>query len=122
MAVTGSTIADELTRTYAGKSGTTNADSWMIGYSPTLVTGVWTGYDDNRSIEIADEVTYAKDIWASFMETAHEDLPEKKFSAPADVIGIPIDPETGERATPYCRSEEHTSELQSRGQLVCRLL
>src|SRR5437870_10637350 len=23
---------------------------------------------------------------------------------------------------PYCRSEEHTSELQSRGQLVCRLL
>jgi len=104
MAVTGSTIADELTRTYAGKSGTTNADSWMIGYSPTLVTGVWTGYDDNRSMEIADEVTYAKDIWASFMETAHEDVPENKFSAPADVIGVPIDPETGERATPYCPS------------------
>lgn len=104
MAVTGSTIADKLTRTYAGKSGTTNADSWMIGYSPTLVTGIWTGYDDNRPMEIADEVTYAKDIWASFMETAHEDVPEKKFSPPANVIGIPIDPETGERATPYCSS------------------
>src|SRR5699024_4462614 len=61
-------------------------------------------YDDNRSMEIADEVTYAKDIWASFMEMAHEDVPEKNFSAPADVIGVPIDPETGERATPYCPS------------------
>src|SRR5690625_6456396 len=26
------------------------------------------------------------------------------------------------RPTPPCRSEEHTSELQSRGHLVCRLL
>src|SRR5690625_6541213 len=31
MAVTGSTIADELTRTYAGKTGTTNAERGMNG-------------------------------------------------------------------------------------------
>src|SRR5699024_7404558 len=104
MAVTGITIADELTSTYAGKSGTTNADSWMTGYCPTIATAGRTGYDDHRAMGIADDVTYAKDIWASFMEMAHEDVPEKNFSAPADVIGVPIDPETGERATPYCPS------------------
>lgn len=43
--VTGRTITDHLTRTYAGKSGTTSADSWMIGFNPKLVMGVWTGYD-----------------------------------------------------------------------------
>lgn len=102
MSVTGSTIADELTRNYAGKSGTTDSDSWMIGYSPQLVTGVWTGYDDNRSIEKAEEKAFAKKIWADFMESAHEKLPLEGFSVPDGVTGIPIDPETGKRATPYC--------------------
>lgn len=102
MAVTGSTIADKLTRTYAGKSGTTNGDSWMIGYSPTLVTGIWTGYDDNRPMEVVSEVAYAKNIWAGFMEAAHAGTPERKFSVPADVVGVSVDPETGDLATPYC--------------------
>ena len=43
--VTGSTIAKQLTRPYAGKSGSTSTDSWIIGYTPQLVSGVWTGYD-----------------------------------------------------------------------------
>lgn len=102
MSVTGSSIANKLTRTYAGKSGTTASDSWMIGYSPTLVTGVWVGYDNNEAIELTAEEKYAKEIWATFMEAAHKDMPEKNFSIPSGVVAIPIDPETGERATPYC--------------------
>ncbi|MDR4436617.1 monofunctional biosynthetic peptidoglycan transglycosylase, partial [Bacillus tequilensis] len=43
--VTGRTMANRLTRTYAGKSGTTCADSWLIGFHPKLAAGVWTGYD-----------------------------------------------------------------------------
>ena len=31
--VTGSTIIKDMTRTYAGKSGSTNSDSWMIGFT-----------------------------------------------------------------------------------------
>src|SRR5699024_88583 len=72
MAVTGSTIADQLTHLYAGKSGTTNSDSWMIGYSPTLVTGIWTGYDDNRKFTSSVETAYANNIRADFMEAAHD--------------------------------------------------
>lgn len=104
MAVTGSTIANELTRPYAGKSGTTNSDSWMIGYSPSLVTGIWTGYDDNRPLEIVSEISYAKDIWAGFMEAAHAGKEVRGFPIPAGVVGVPIDPESGERATPYCET------------------
>ncbi len=48
--VTGSTIINKMTRTYAGKSGSTNTDSWMVGYSPQLVSAVWTGYDDGQAL------------------------------------------------------------------------
>ena len=36
--VTGSTVINDITRSYAGKSGTTDTDSWMIGFSPQLVS------------------------------------------------------------------------------------
>ncbi|WP_240452364.1 transglycosylase domain-containing protein [Virgibacillus sp. YIM 98842] len=102
MAVTGSTIADNLTRLYAGKSGTTTSDSWMIGYSPSLVTGVWLGYDDNRPMELTEEKDYAKIIWANFMERTHENLPQEAFPQPPGLVAVPVDPQTGQRATPYC--------------------
>ncbi|GAA0605581.1 transglycosylase domain-containing protein [Virgibacillus siamensis] len=104
MSVTGSTIAGELNRTYAAKSGTTNSDSWMIGYSPSLVMGVWTGYDNNNQIVKSAELAYAKDIWAGFMTAAHQDVPEQGFTAPDGVVGVMIDPVTGKRATPYCET------------------
>ncbi|WP_084268787.1 transglycosylase domain-containing protein [Oceanobacillus damuensis] len=101
-AVTGSSISDQLTRVYAGKSGTTNSDSWMIGYSPSLVTTIWTGYDDNRPMQIVSETSYAKEIWAAFMEEAHEGQAQDVFAMPSGVVGLPIDPVSGKRATPDC--------------------
>ncbi|GAB3789271.1 transglycosylase domain-containing protein [Virgibacillus kimchii] len=102
MAVTGSTIADHLSRPYAGKSGTTSSDSWMIGYSPSVVTGVWIGYDDNRSIEMTREKDYAKTIWSNFMERIHENKEQEAFPQPPGLVAVPVDPESGQRATPYC--------------------
>ncbi|WP_176448460.1 transglycosylase domain-containing protein [Lentibacillus sp. CBA3610] len=93
MAVTGSSIADQLSRKYAGKSGTTETDSWMMGYSPSLVTGVWTGYDRNEPITKAAEEAYAKDIWASFMEDAHDNADEPTLRCTTRVVGVAIDPE-----------------------------
>ncbi len=48
---TGHNIAN-LGHTFAGKTGTTNdsRDAWFIGYTPDLVTGVWVGFGDNRSL------------------------------------------------------------------------
>lgn len=101
-AVTGSPVESRLTRDYAGKSGTTASDSWMIGFSPNLVTGVWVGYDDNRDIVKAAEERYAKDIWAGFMEAAHQSLPKVDVDVPDDVVGIWVDPTSGGIATSYC--------------------
>jgi penicillin-binding protein 2D len=100
--VTGNAIIPQLTRTYAGKSGTTEHDSWMIGYTPQLVSGVWVGYDQPKKITATAENTYAKKIWVQFMEQSHADLPEKPFKQPADVVGVLINPANGLLATESC--------------------
>src|SRR5699024_9231593 len=104
MEVTGASISHLLTQRYSGKSGTTETDSWMIGYSPTLVTGVWTGYDDNQEMSNMTEKKYAKEIWAQFMELAHQDKERKTMTVPQGVIAVPLDHETGKIATPHCPS------------------
>ncbi|MDL4839097.1 transglycosylase domain-containing protein [Aquibacillus rhizosphaerae] len=105
MQVTGATIADQLSQNYAGKSGTTKTDSWMIGYSPSIVTGIWTGYDKNKPIEKINEQQYSKQIWASFMEKAHEDKPLQSFKVPEGIVGAYVDPISGDLATPYCKEQ-----------------
>ncbi|WP_117149581.1 transglycosylase domain-containing protein [Paraliobacillus zengyii] len=106
MHVTGESIVDQLHHTYAGKSGTTETDSWMIGYSPQLVMGVWTGYDDNRTIDKTIEQQAAKQIWADFMEGVHTNLPVENFEVPAGIVAAYIDPTSGELATPYCENKQ----------------
>ncbi|MDK1001621.1 transglycosylase domain-containing protein [Bacillus subtilis] len=106
--VTGRTIANRLTRTYAGKSGTTSADSWMIGFNPKLAAGVWTGYDKNSTIDSVEEKSYAKTIWADFMEDALKGEPETAFKPPKGVTGVYIDPETGYSSGPGCAAKHYT--------------
>ncbi|MGM0875133.1 MAG: transglycosylase domain-containing protein [Bacillota bacterium] len=100
--VTGHSIADSLTRDYAGKSGTTSTDSWMIGFSPQLVAGVWTGYDKGKTIDLVQERSYAKTIWANFMEKALDNQSVKAFRPPDGVVGVYINPASGKLATEDC--------------------
>ena len=94
LAVTGLSIIPDLTHRYAGKSGTTDTDSWMIGYTPELVTTVWTGYDEGRTLDGIEINRYAQTIWAHIMENSlAEDAPW--FEAPDDVIPVSIDPLSG---------------------------
>lgn len=56
-----------------GKTGTTNDyhDAWFIGFTPSLVTGVWVGYDQPRTIRrngYAAEL--AVPMWTRFMKAA----------------------------------------------------
>ncbi|WP_028393401.1 transglycosylase domain-containing protein [Bacillus cihuensis] len=100
--VTGNSIRSKLTRTYAGKSGSTSTDSWMIGYTPKLVSGVWIGYDKGNKLEKPVEKGYAKTIWADFMENSVSNQPVQEFKETNNVIGVYIDPESGKLATPDC--------------------
>jgi len=106
--VTGHSIADSLTRDYAGKSGTTSSDSWMIGFAPQLAVGVWTGYDKGKTINLVQERGYAKVIWSTFMEEALDDQSVKAFRPPDGVVGVYINPASGKLATKGCPTKRLT--------------
>ncbi|NUK29975.1 PBP1A family penicillin-binding protein [Parageobacillus sp. VR-IP] len=100
--VTGQSIRKQITRPYAGKSGTTETDSWMIGFAPQLVAGVWTGYDRGETIDKMVEKQYAKQIWVQFMEKSLQGKPKKKFKPTKGVVGVYVDPDNGKLATKSC--------------------
>ncbi|MEI2357363.1 transglycosylase domain-containing protein [Mesobacillus zeae] len=100
--VTGRSMATAMSRPYAGKSGTTGTDSWMIGFTPQLVSAVWTGYDKGKPLELSTEQIYSKNVWFQFMEKALEDKPVKKFEPAKDTVGVKIDPQNGKLAGPGC--------------------
>ena len=92
LAPTGLSIIPQLTHRYAGKTGSTDTDSWMIGYTPDLVTTVWIGYDDN--VKIGDDAALAKFIWADVMEDALQQG-SRWFREPGNVVAIPVDARNG---------------------------
>lgn len=93
--------ASSLNRPIAGKTGTTNdyTDAWFIGYSPSLVCGVWVGYDQKKSL--GNDETGARaalPIWIDFMSRAFKEMPYKDFNTPPGIIFVPIDERTGFKA------------------------
>lgn len=102
MDVTGASMTDQLHHLYAGKSGTTDTDNWMIGFTPHAVTGVWTGYDEHTPIRKANDKTAAKRIWTNTIEAAHEGTDAGDFPVPEGIEKKLIDPETGLLATKNC--------------------
>src|SRR5512143_3418515 len=91
--------AKVLNRPLAGKTGTTNnyVDAWFVGYSPTIVTGVWVGYD-NATASLGDRETGARaalPIWIPVMAKALADKPAEDFKPTDDVVFVKIDPESG---------------------------
>lgn len=106
--VTGQSVANQLTRLYAGKSGSTKTDSWMIGFTPQLVTGVWTGYDRDETIDIVAERSYSKRIWANYMEDVLQGKPFVGFKPPKGVVPAYVDPANGLLATSDCKNARLT--------------
>ena len=86
----------------AGKTGSTNWDGWIVGYTPDLVTTVWVGYDRGKKIE-HHETRTAQYIWAQYMKNALAKLKNHHFEVPKGVQGVYIDPTTGYLSTPFCK-------------------
>ena len=56
-----------------GKTGTTNdfTDAWFIGFSPSMTTGVWIGFDEKKSLGAKESGAHAAlPIWMDFMKAA----------------------------------------------------
>ncbi len=87
-----------LDRPAAGKTGTTNNlhDAWFVGYSPHYVSGVWVGFDQEKSMGRRETGSRAAlPIWIDFMKQALADKPKKDFTAPKGVVFARIDTKTG---------------------------
>jgi penicillin-binding protein 1A len=67
------------------KTGTTQdfRDGWILGYTPSIVAGVWVGNNDNSSIWKEPGVVVAGPIWRQFMEKALPKFPKENFEPPA---------------------------------------
>jgi len=94
-------VAKLLNRPVAGKTGSTDYDAWLCGYTPQLVTTVWVGYDEGKKIELMDSYAAAP-IWAEFMESALKEQPPALFEVPAGVVSVYVDPKTKKLATEHC--------------------
>ncbi|MDR3569082.1 MAG: PBP1A family penicillin-binding protein [Syntrophobacteraceae bacterium] len=81
--------ARALNRPCAGKTGTTNDfnDAWFIGYTPSVLTGVWVGYDDHSSLGKGEEGAHAAcPIWVDYMKQYLKDKPVETFTVPEGIV------------------------------------
>jgi 1A family penicillin-binding protein len=72
----------------AGKTGTTDDyhDAWFVGYSTSVVVGVWVGFDQPASIgREAYGARVALPIWADFMKRTARQLPASEFAVPPGI-------------------------------------
>ncbi|HET7712360.1 MAG TPA: penicillin-binding protein, partial [Thermoanaerobaculia bacterium] len=110
-------------RPYAGKTGTTSnyRDAWFIGYSPRILSLVWIGFDDGRSVRLAGGDACVP-IWTSHMNKVAGLVPDVEWKRPDDVVEREIDPQSGQLATPYCPvTQEEVFVARSEPDAVCSL-
>jgi penicillin-binding protein 1A len=76
-----------LERPIAGKTGTTNdfSNAWFVGYTPSVVAGVWLGYDRPRTLG-PDETgaRAALPVWIAVMREALRGQPVEEFASASD--------------------------------------
>ncbi len=67
------------------KTGTSNdyRDAWSMGYTPSIVVGVWAGNNDNTPmIAQGSSILAAVPMWSAFMTQALPMVPNTTFTAP----------------------------------------
>ncbi len=82
----------------AGKTGTTNDhhDAWFNGFNGDLVTTVWTGFDQDRTLGDGEEgARVAVPTWTYFMHEALAGAPRHGVPVPDGIVAARISPETG---------------------------
>lgn len=102
---TGYRVAKGLPPGIAAKTGTTDTDAWMVGYTPKTVCAVWMGYDRPRPLDAVESHLPAR-VFATVMQAAAREEDQGTFPVPTDVTAAWIDPQTGQLATPECPVRE----------------
>jgi penicillin-binding protein 1A len=93
----------------AGKTGTTDdyTDAWFVGYTPSLVTSVWVGFDKKQKIGPGmTGAAAALPIWVDVIAAYAKDKPPQEFPVPSGVVSRNICSQTGLLANPACPETE----------------
>lgn len=71
-------------RDVAGKTGTTNdnRDAWLIGYTPNIAVGVWSGNNDNSSMKKGSAISGPP--WRDIISKAMEKREIQEFIQPEE--------------------------------------
>jgi penicillin-binding protein 1A len=120
--------AKALGRVSAGKTGTTNEyrDAWYMGYTPSVVTGAWVGFDDQQTL--GNEGTGGKaalPIWLGYMQEAVKGYAvDEEFTPPSGIVLAPMHWSTGKfidskspqaRVMPFIEGTEPQKKLGDAG-------
>lgn len=81
-----------ISRTAAVKTGTTSdfKDSLTIGYTPSIVVGVWVGNNDNSQMDNVAGSVGAAPIWRLLMENFLRGKPLESFIQPPGIVKLPF--------------------------------
>lgn len=79
-------------RPAAAKTGTTNSykDAWTLGYTPSLVAGVWSGNNDGTPMSSGGGAFAAAPIWHDFMVKALAGTPVEQFARPSGIKTVTV--------------------------------
>ena len=82
-------------KTVVVKTGTTDdkRDNWAVGYTPSVVVGIWVGNNDNSAMDqkVASGVTGATPIWNRVMSEILRNKSAENFAKPDNVTALEID-------------------------------
>lgn len=79
----------------AVKSGTSDWDSLCAGYNPQYTLVIWSGYDDNRTLEKAD-MSHARKIFQAAFDRLYEGREGPWYERPDTLEERRVDPVSGE--------------------------
>ncbi|MDQ5949202.1 MAG: penicillin-binding protein, partial [Patescibacteria group bacterium] len=82
-------------RDVAVKTGTTNdyKDTWIIGYTPSVVVGAWAGNNNNTPMEKKVAGLIVAPMWRAFMDEVVKTLPiNDQFTKPQQENSLEIKP------------------------------
>jgi membrane peptidoglycan carboxypeptidase len=80
-------------KTVSVKTGTTDSkrDNWTIGYTPSILTAVWVGNNNNAPMDplLTSGITGAAPIWHDIMTELLKNKPDEVPSQPLSVVSVP---------------------------------
>jgi penicillin-binding protein 1A len=95
------TVVRQLDHPIAGKTGTSNDfhDAWFVGFTPSLVVGVYIGYDVPRNLGTGNTGgVLAAPVFTEFMRVALAETAPDTFDVPPGMELVRIDRTTGQPA------------------------